>query len=100
MDSGQLNDPPRPILAASAGFLFAPLITAGIFGIYTQDLAISIIAYIDEFWISLIIGVPSLLLLSHINGVRWWSCAMLGFIIGSISKATLFETAALSIFHN
>jgi len=88
----------RKGIAATVGFLIAPLISALILVVYTlvadgaapsAGLLILPIYYSASAGATLLLGLPIFLVLLRFNLVQWWSALLAGMVIGALAGITI-----------
>lgn len=86
----------RPAIFTVAAFIAAPLATVlafsligavreGFANLNVSELAVwTFIFYVYATWATLVVGLPSFLLLRKFGMIRWWSATGAGFVIGIV----------------
>ncbi len=92
----------RKAIAATCGFLIAPLVSALILVVFTLvadgsarsgGLLILPIYYSAAAGVTVLLGLPIFLVLLRFNLVRWWSALLAGTVIGALAGITIGRQA-------
>ena len=81
------------------GFFVAPVICAGIFAVSSPLLSVIdmfIISYYYSVLATVLIGIPSFLLVRHFWRITWLSALSVGFVDGMFVDIILFSNSTLS----
>ena len=99
---------PRRALVTVAAFLVAPLVASFSLALagavvtgspplkVTDVLAWTLIFYFYAAWATAVLGVPCFFALRKLRAIRWWSAAIIGFVVG-VLVLTIIEPRSLAV---